>query len=105
MPTPSWSSDRILERRKWAGSMKASYITVFALSFSLLLGCTYEGLRMQERRDCGAMPQSQAERCFARTSMTKQEYDTEREKLESAEGDARSEKKTEIDPRYEKWIP
>jgi len=85
--------------------MKRSYITILALSVSLLSGCTYEGLRTQERRDCGAMPQSQAERCFARTSMTKQEYDTEREKLKNAEGGPRSEKKAEIDPRYEKWIP
>jgi hypothetical protein len=61
--------------------------------------CTYQGLRMHERSRCTAMPQSQAERCFARTRMTKEEYDTERAKLKRPEDGGRSQKEDEVDPR------
>ncbi len=85
--------------------MKHVAIAFWITGLGLLSACTYEGLRMQERRECGAMPQSQAERCFARTRMTKVEYDTEREKLRRSEDEGRLQKEEEIDPRYEKWIP
>ena len=72
---------------------------------SVLSGCTYEGIRMQERRNCAAMPQSQAERCYNRTRMTKGEYNSEREKLRRASEPTTTTKDEEPDPRYEKWIP
>lgn len=99
------SRDRASNAGIEKGSMKRSYIIVLFLNVGLLSGCTYEGLRMQERRDCMAMPQSLAERCFARTAMTKKEYDSERRKLESQDAGSTSKKTDEIDPRYEKWIP
>lgn len=68
-------------------------------------GCTYDGVRMNQRRDCAAMPQSQSQRCFSRTRMTKQEYDTERRKLERSRESEEAPASAELDPRYEKWIP
>jgi hypothetical protein len=85
--------------------MKGSYITFLVVTAGLLSGCTYEGMRMQERRDCGAMPQSQADRCFARTAMTKEEYDVEREKVKRTTDRDSNRKSEDLDPRYEKWIP
>jgi hypothetical protein len=71
----------------------------------LIAGCTYNGARMGQRQDCGAMPQSQAQRCFSRTEMTKQEYDAERRKLERSKEFEAAPADKEVDPRYEKWIP
>lgn len=78
------------------------------LTFAALLfmaGCTYDGVRMAQRQDCSAMPQSQAQRCFSRTGMTKQEYDAERKKLERSKELEASPSEEPLDPRYEKWIP
>lgn len=85
--------------------MKGSFIALLCLGAGLSSGCTYEGLRMQERRDCGAMPQTQAERCFARTEMTEHEYELEREKIKNSGGERSSGDKVDLDPRYERWIP
>jgi hypothetical protein len=84
--------------------MKNFAVIGLIVGSGLLCACTYEGLRMQERSKCTVLPQSQAERCFARTRMTKEEYDTERAKLKRSEAGGRSQK-DEIDPRYEKWLP
>lgn len=85
--------------------MKHVAVVLLIAGLGLPSACTYEGLRMRERQDCGAMPQSQAERCFARTRMTKVEYDTEREKLRQSEDEDRPQKEEGVDPRYENWIP
>jgi hypothetical protein len=66
--------------------------------------CTYDSVRMGERHNCSAMPQSQAERCYSRTSMTKAEYDAERRKLAEAKSSG-GEGKQPVDPRYEEWLP
>ena len=71
----------------------------------LIAGCTYNGVRMGQRQDCSAMPQSQAQRCFSRTAMTKQEYDTERKKLERSKELEATTSEAALDPRYEKWVP
>ena len=77
--------------------------TVIAVTgMQLLTACTYDGIRMDERQRCGAMPQSESARCYARTQDTKAEYDAKRSKLkQSLEG--KPDKPT--DPRYEQWIP
>jgi hypothetical protein len=84
--------------------MKPAFVKLMCC---LLLGtsaCTYNGIRMGERQRCGAMPQSEAERCYSRTSMTKSEYDAERKKL-AASNSASGEVKKPVDPRYEEWLP
>lgn len=69
---------------------------------SFLTGCSYDSIRMQERRRCAAMPQSQAQSCYSRTQDTKAEYDSKRRALKDSI--KKSEEKP-VDERYEKWIP
>jgi hypothetical protein len=85
--------------------MKAPLLSSFVVFAALLCGCTYEGIRMHERSRCAAMPQSQAERCYQRTRMSRGEYDAEREKLRRSMESDRPRRDEELDPRYEKWIP
>ena len=68
----------------------------------LLAACTYDGIRMDERQRCGAMPQSESARCYARTQDTKAEYDAKRSKLKQS---LESKPDRPTDPRYEQWIP
>ena len=77
-------------------------IAIALLGLSLLVACSYEGMRMGERQRCGAMPQSEATRCYSRTQDTKSEYDTKRAQLKNSTQQP-SAKPT--DPRYEQWIP
>jgi hypothetical protein len=84
--------------------MKTLGITMMGLLFLVTIACTYDSIRMGERQRCGAMPQSQADRCYSRTSMTKEEYDTERRKAAASKTPGDGEKKP-VDPRYEEWIP
>jgi hypothetical protein len=57
---------------------------------------------MGERRKCGAMPQSEAARCYSRTQDTKSEYDAKREQLK---GSVQKPQTKPTDPRYEQWVP
>ena len=77
--------------------------TVIALiCIQLFAACTYDSIRTHEHQRCGAMPQSESARCYARTQDTKAEYDAKRSKLkESMEGKPGN----PTDPRYEQWIP
>ncbi len=82
--------------------MKTLRVTLIGFLFLAPAACTYDGIRMNERQRCVAMPQSQSERCYGRTSMTKEEYDTERRKAAASKGDG---EKKPVDPRYEAWLP
>jgi hypothetical protein len=83
---------------------KAPHIAALISVICALSACTYEGIRMSERRKCAAMPQTQAERCYSRTRMTKAEYETARRKVKAA-NESDDGKKKPVDPRYEQWIP
>jgi hypothetical protein len=84
--------------------MKTLRSTAMGLLFLATAACSYNGIRMSERQKCGAMPQSQSERCYSRTSVTKEEYDTERRKVATSKSSGDGEKKP-VDPRYEQWVP
>lgn len=82
--------------------MKTKLAVCLALS-SLLVGCSYESIRLHERSRCGAMPQSEAQRCYGRTQDTKAEYDAKRRK--AADAASQGDEKKPVDERYDKWIP
>ena len=73
-----------------------------ALVTTVSSGCTYDSIRLHERQNCGAMVQSESQRCYARTQDTKAEYDAKRSKLKQSPN---STEKKPVDPRYEQWIP
>jgi hypothetical protein len=77
-------------------------ITACLVSASLLVGCSYNSVRMHERSRCGAMPQSQAQTCYSRTQDTKAEYDSKRRALKDS---VKENEKKPVDEQYEKWIP
>lgn len=88
------------------GIMNASHLVAALLGLSLLAGCSFEGIRMGERRRCVAMPQSASERCLQRTAMTKAEYDARRVELKrSLEGKDRARREAAPESRYEQWVP
>ncbi len=82
--------------------MKTLHVMAILACVSALTACTYDSVRMHQRQRCGAMPQTEAARCYSRTQDTRAEYDTRRRKLEQSTGG--SKEKLE-DPRYESWIP
>ena len=82
-------------------SMKARITICLSLSV-LLVGCSYDSIRMHERSRCGAMPQSQAQACYGRTQDTKAEYDAKRRAIKAS---ARTGDEKPVDERYDKWIP
>jgi hypothetical protein len=81
--------------------MNARLAACLSLS-SLLMGCSYDSIRMHERSRCGAMPQSQAQACYGRTQDTKAEYDAKRRPLKNS---AKKDEEKPKDARYEQWIP
>jgi hypothetical protein len=84
--------------------MSLSRTTVMGLLFLAITACSYDGIRMNERQRCSAVPQSQSERCYNKTRMTKSEYDAERRKAtEPTTPDG--EKSKPVDSRYEDWVP
>ncbi len=84
--------------------MKTLRTTLIACLFLATAACSYDGIRMNERNRCSAMPQSESERCYSKTRMTKAEYDTERRKSAAARTSG-SEEEQPADPRYKEWIP
>jgi hypothetical protein len=81
--------------------MNLGQIATGTVSLLLLSACTYDGLRLQERARCGAMPDSLARNCYARTQTTQAEYATQLRRLpRSADEPAAN-----PDPRYKEWLP
>jgi len=77
-------------------------VSACLVAASLLVGCSYDGIRMHERSRCAAMPQSQAQACYGRTQDTKAEYDS---KLRALKDSANKSEEKPVDERYENWIP
>lgn len=69
---------------------------------SLLAACTYDTIRMAERQQCAAMPDSQRGDCYQRTEMTKAQYDARRRELKRAQN---ADPAKPADPRYQDWLP
>jgi hypothetical protein len=77
-------------------------VTVSLVCAVLVSACSYDSVRLNERQKCGAMPQTEATRCYSRTQDTKAEYDAKRKKVKEA---AEKPGNQPADPRYEQWIP
>jgi hypothetical protein len=84
--------------------MKTLRMMWMSCTFLAIAACSYNGIRMNERQRCSAMPQSQSESCYSKTRMTKSEYDTERRKVAESRSPGGEEEKP-VDPRYKEWIP
>jgi hypothetical protein len=77
-------------------------ITIGLFCVVLLSACSYDSVRLNERQKCGAMPQTEATRCYSRTQDTRAEYNAKRKKVKEAAGKPGNKS---ADPRYEQWIP